>query len=134
MKELTLRQREVFNFITAYISTHNMAPTIAEIANGMSFKSPNAASIHITALKKKGAIHVRRGASRGITLTDSAKTASMKPVLLPPLIDIEGLEGEDLNAANHFNAAIAMCSIAIRKAGYPSECSPMFYPTDKQGG
>lgn len=55
-------------------------------------------------------------------------------VKLPPMIDIEGLEGEDLNAANHFNAAIAMCSIAIRKAGYPSECSPMFYPTDKQGG
>ncbi|EPI5424032.1 hypothetical protein [Yersinia rochesterensis] len=56
------------------------------------------------------------------------------PVPLPPMIDIEGLEGEHLNAANHFNAAIAMCSIAIRKAGYPSECSPMFYPTDKQGG
>ncbi|ATM85041.1 Rrf2 family transcriptional regulator [Yersinia frederiksenii] len=134
MKELTLRQREVFNFITAYISTHSMAPTIVEIAAGMSFKSPNAASIHITALKKKGVIHVRRGASRGITLTDSARTVSMKPVLLPPLIDIEGLEGEDLNAANHFNAAIVMCSIAIRKAGYPSECSPMFYPTDKKGG
>ncbi|EKN4198505.1 hypothetical protein QVN24_15375 [Yersinia ruckeri] len=49
------------------------------------------------------------------------------------MIDIEGLKGEDLNAANHFNAAIAMCSIAIRQAAYPSECSPMFYPTDKQG-
>ncbi|UIN00063.1 hypothetical protein [Yersinia ruckeri] len=56
------------------------------------------------------------------------------PVMLPPMIDIEGLEGEDLNAANHFNAAIAMCSIEIRQAGYPSECSSMLYATDKKGG
>lgn len=62
------------------------------------------------------------------------QAATKTPVILPPMIDITGLEGEDLNAENHFNAAIAMCSIAIRKAGYSSECSPMFYPTDKQGG
>ncbi|WP_145585036.1 hypothetical protein [Yersinia intermedia] len=56
------------------------------------------------------------------------------PVLLPPLMDIDGLEGEELIKAGIHNQAIALCSIAIRKAGYPSECSPMFYPTDKQGG
>ncbi|EMQ4301556.1 hypothetical protein WG886_002211 [Yersinia enterocolitica] len=134
MSNLTLRQREVLDLIKAYIRMHGMAPTMTEIADEMGFKSPNAASVHIAALKKKGAINVRRGASRGITLTDSIKKAEMVPVKLPPMIDIEELEGEDLNAANHFNAAIAMCSIAIRKAGYPSECSPMFYPTDKQGG
>ncbi|CNE05168.1 hypothetical protein ACX1HF_04735 [Yersinia pseudotuberculosis] len=82
---------------------------------------------------------------RGVTSGDYAmqqtynmwvawQAAIKTPVTLPPLIDVEELEGEDLNAANHFNAAIAMCSIAIRKAGYPSECSAMFYPIDKQGG
>lgn len=55
------------------------------------------------------------------------------PVTLPPLIDITELEGDELIKAGIHNNAIAMCSIAIRKAGYPSECSPMFYPTDKQG-
>lgn len=71
----------------------------------------------------------------GIHLAHKAwQAATETPVILPPMIDITGLEGEHLNAANHFNAAIAMCSIAIRKAGYPSECSPMFYPTDKKGG
>ncbi|CNI37151.1 LexA repressor [Yersinia pekkanenii] len=134
MSELTLRQREVLDLIKAYISTHGMAPTMTEIADGMGFKSPNAASVHIAALKKKGAINVRRGASRGITLTDLTKKAEIVPVMLPPLIDITELEGDHLVSANYFNAAIAMCSIAIRKAGYPSECSPMFYPTDKQGG
>lgn len=55
-------------------------------------------------------------------------------VILPPLMDIDGLEGEELIKACIHNNAIAMCSIAIRQAGYPSECSPMFYPTDKKGG
>ncbi|WP_145525682.1 hypothetical protein [Yersinia rohdei] len=82
---------------------------------------------------------------RGVTSGDYAmlqtydmwiawQAAIKTPVILPPLIDITELEGEHLASANYFNAAIAMCSIAIRKAGYPSECSPMFYPTDKQGG
>lgn len=132
MSELTLRQREVLNFITTYISTHGMAPTITEIADGMGFKSPNAASVHITALKKKGAISVRRGASRGITLTEATKKMGMEPVILPALIDTDGLSGAELDCAKFHNNAIAMCSIAIRKAGYSSECSPMFYPPNKE--
>ncbi|HDL8117392.1 TPA: hypothetical protein RLP78_001830 [Yersinia enterocolitica] len=62
------------------------------------------------------------------------QAAIKTPVTLPPLMDIDGLEGEELIKAGIHNQAIALCSIAIRKAGYPSECSPMFYPTDKQGG
>ncbi|BET62216.1 LexA repressor [Yersinia pseudotuberculosis] len=134
MSELTLRQREVLDLIKAYIATHGMAPTMIEIADGMGFKSPNAASVHIAALKKKGAINVRRGASRGITLTDLTKKAEMVPVTLPPLIDVDNLSGHELDCAKFHNHAIAMCSIAIRQAGYPSECSATFYPTDKQGG
>lgn len=62
------------------------------------------------------------------------QAAIKTPLIIPPLMDIDGLEGEELIKACIHNAAIAMCSIAIRKAGYPSECSAMFYPTDKQGG
>ncbi|CNI17006.1 Uncharacterised protein [Yersinia similis] len=56
------------------------------------------------------------------------------PVMLPPLIDVDNLSGHELDYAKFHNHAIAMCSIAIRQAGYPSECSATFYPTDKQGG
>ncbi len=62
------------------------------------------------------------------------QAAIKTPVTLPPLIDVDNLSGHELDCAKFHNHAIAMCSIAIRKAGYPSECSPMFYPTDKQGG
>ncbi|WP_145501563.1 hypothetical protein [Yersinia similis] len=56
------------------------------------------------------------------------------PVTLPPLIDVDNLSGHELDCAKFHNNAIAMCSIAIRQADYPSECSATFYPTDKQGG
>ncbi|EOW7153949.1 LexA family protein [Yersinia enterocolitica] len=134
MDELTLRQREVLDLIKAHIRVYFTAPTVTEIADGMGFKSPNAASAHIAALEKKGVINVRRGVSRGITLTESTKRADMVPVTLPALIDTDGLSGTELDCAKFHNNAIAMCSMAIRQAGYPSECSPMFYPTDKQGG
>ncbi|HHG9944764.1 TPA: hypothetical protein ACPZLR_002586 [Yersinia enterocolitica] len=62
------------------------------------------------------------------------QAAIKTPVILPALIDTDGLSGTELDCAKFHNNAIAMCSIAIRQAGYPSECSPMFYPTDKQGG
>ncbi|EKN3779732.1 hypothetical protein RSG63_004231 [Yersinia enterocolitica] len=62
------------------------------------------------------------------------QAAIKTPVMLPPLIDVDNLSGHELDCAKFHNHAIAMCSIAIRQAGYPSECSPMFYPTDKQGG
>lgn len=82
---------------------------------------------------------------RGVTSGDYAmlqtydmwiawQAAIKTPVTLPALIDTDGLSGTELDCAKFHNNAIAMCSIAIRKAGYSSECSPMFYPTDKQGG
>ncbi|CNE37912.1 hypothetical protein [Yersinia enterocolitica] len=62
------------------------------------------------------------------------QAAIKTPVTLPPLIDVDNLSGHELDCAKFHNHAIAMCSIAIRQAGYPSECSATFYPTDKQGG
>ncbi|HHG9959531.1 TPA: hypothetical protein ACPZLH_000649 [Yersinia enterocolitica] len=63
----------------------------------------------------------------------SAWQAAIKtPVILPALIDTDGLSGTELDCAKFHNNAIAMCSIAIRKAGYSSECSPMFYPPNKE--
>ncbi len=58
----------------------------------------------------------------------------IKTPVTPPLIDVDNLSGHELDYAKFHNNAIAMCSIAIRQAGYPSECSATFYPIDKQGG
>jgi len=82
MQAITKKQQEVLEFIKSYIHTQGMAPTLYEIADGMDFKSPNAASNHVNALEKKDAISVRRGVSRGITVM-----SELRPLSIPDTAD-----------------------------------------------
>ena len=70
MNTLTVRQKEIFEFIKSKISDEGYPPTRMEISNYFGFKSPNAAEDHLKALKKKGFIDVLSGTSRGISLSD----------------------------------------------------------------
>jgi len=53
MKEATERQREVLDFIAAYVHKHAYSPTIREVADNFSI-SVKGAHDHLTALRKKG--------------------------------------------------------------------------------
>lgn len=55
MKGLTKRQRDVLNFINAYISKYGFSPSIRDIAREFRI-TPRGASIHLIALEKKGYI------------------------------------------------------------------------------
>ena len=68
MLTLTNRQLEILDFIRESILTHNMPPTVAEIANGMNLSSTNSVRGHLQALARKGAIELIPNASRGIRL------------------------------------------------------------------
>lgn len=68
MKPLTAQQQKILDFIRQAIEISGFPPTRAEIAQGLNFRSPNAAEAHLRALEKKGAIDVLRGAARGIRL------------------------------------------------------------------
>ena len=68
MKNLTKRQKEIFNFIKEEIESNGYPPTRSEISRTFGFKSPNAAEDHLKALKKKGVLDLAAGTSRGITL------------------------------------------------------------------
>ncbi len=70
MKNLTKRQREIFNFIKEEIESNGYPPTRSEISRTFGFKSPNAAEDHLKALKKKGVLDLAAGTSRGITLNN----------------------------------------------------------------
>ncbi len=70
MNELTPRQRDILELIRRYVSETGYPPTRSEIARQLGFRSPNAAEQHLRALERKGAIEIRRGASRGIRLLD----------------------------------------------------------------
>lgn len=76
MKPLTKRQSEVLACIRDYFSTHDLPPTIIEIAQTLSIRSPNAIRDHLRALERKGAIKLLPGTSRGIRLMTSAQEIS----------------------------------------------------------
>lgn len=68
MNELTPRQSEVLDSIALYKERTGFPPTIQELAELIGCSSPNAASGHVKALKRKGYISVAPGAARGITI------------------------------------------------------------------
>jgi repressor LexA len=70
MDNLTPRQSEILAWIKAYLERAGFPPTRVEIANGLGFRSPNAAEDHLRALARKGAIELLAGASRGIRILE----------------------------------------------------------------
>jgi repressor LexA len=68
--QLTARQRQILDWIRAYLETAGMPPTRAEIAGGLGFSTPSSAEDHLQALARKGAIEILPGASRGLRLKD----------------------------------------------------------------
>jgi repressor LexA len=66
--QLTERQARVYRFIREFMEEYGFPPTRAEIADGLGFRSANAAEDHLKALARKGAIELWTGASRGIRL------------------------------------------------------------------
>jgi len=69
-QQLTSRQRQILDWIRAYLETTGMPPTRAEIATGLGFSTPSSAEDHLQALARKGAIEMLPGASRGLRLKD----------------------------------------------------------------
>ena len=65
MKGLTLRQKEVLDFIRSFISERRFPPTIREIAGFFSV-SPKSAHDHVRAMEKKGFLSFNKNRSRTI--------------------------------------------------------------------
>lgn len=72
MNGLTRRQNEVLDAIKDYKARVGFPPTMLELAGLIGCSSPNAATEHVTALKKKGYINVAPGVARGITIIGDA--------------------------------------------------------------
>ena len=69
---LTERQSTIFNYIRKMIEGRGYGPTIREIAEEMSYRSPNGVMCHLRALEKKGLINRTSHRSRSIVLTNQA--------------------------------------------------------------
>lgn len=53
-KGLTSRQKQVLDFINAFLTRNGFPPTVREVAENFGFKSPRAAHDHMKALQRKG--------------------------------------------------------------------------------
>ena len=74
MKQLTLRQQEVLDYIRDHISDIGYPHTLREIAGQFDLSGPRASVKHLDALERKG--HIRRspGSSRGIEILSQGGT------------------------------------------------------------
>ena len=105
VKKLTVRQKQILNFISEFIEKHKFPPTRSELAAHFGFRSPNAAEAHLRALEKKSVIGIERGAARGIVLlplaADELPASSNMPLPLvgrvaagSPILAQENIEDE----------------------------------------
>jgi len=103
--DLTLRQQQVLEFITAHLDNNGYPPTLREISAHLGVSGSLPAAKHLSALEKKGYIK-RDRVSRGIGLTVSLSQSVSLPIvgtvragqLSPAVEDIQGYFSVDHQA------------------------------------
>jgi repressor LexA len=87
MKILTDRQRQILDFIQQRQDTDGMAPSIREIAAHFRFRSPNAVTAHLAALRNKGALRriPRRARSLQVINPYAPRNRPRSPVVTIPI-------------------------------------------------
>jgi repressor LexA len=99
-KELTDKQRTIFEFIRERIVSRGHAPTIREIGARFGISSTNGVRTHLTALIRKGYLKKEEHISRGLELTARmASDIGRVPLVgvVPagkPIDAVENIEGE----------------------------------------
>lgn len=88
MKQLTVRQQEVFDLLVKFQKEHGYPPSNAEVARMMGATSTNAAADMLRSLQRKGAILITPGVSRGITISGLG-TETLAVMLLRSLLNGE---------------------------------------------
>jgi repressor LexA len=107
MKELTERQKEVFEFIKEYISSHRYPPTLREVANHFSI-SVKGSFDHVRALKKKAFIRCDLKRSRAIEIIKDRESKEAKVELIPLIGKVAA--GKPILAEENFEGSIEIPS------------------------
>lgn len=66
------KQRELLNFIDAFISQHGYGPSYREIMNGLGYKSVSTVATHVDNLIKKGYLHKRDYSARSLEVIEGS--------------------------------------------------------------
>lgn len=68
MKDLTDRQRQIFDYVRGYTKERGFPPSVRDICRHFEIQSPQGAQRHLNALEKKGYIKRDPGLARSLTL------------------------------------------------------------------
>ena len=82
---LTKRQKQVFDFVSAYVREHGYAPTLEEIGTHFGLSSPATVYKHIQQLVRKGYLRKARHQGRGIELVGQQPGAGVEAPLVGQL-------------------------------------------------
>ena len=95
--KLTVRQREVFDFIRSKIFERGYGPTVRETADRFGIRSPNGVMCHLRALEKKNIIRREPNMSRAIQLVDDGPSDTGMPLagVIAAGKPIEAIEQEE---------------------------------------
>ena len=80
-RNLTPRQRDIYEFVRDRIVNRGYGPTVREIGTHFGIRSPNGVMCHLKALEKKGLIIRESNMSRAITLASSSSQQQSLPFL-----------------------------------------------------
>jgi repressor LexA len=122
VREITERQKEIYEFIRSVIASRGIPPSIREIGGRFGIRSTNGVNKHLAALERSGHITRERGTSRGIAVPSRATTLATVPLLGRvaagiPLLSPENREGECSIDQSLFGIRSAQHVFALRVAG-----------------
>ncbi len=85
-RRLTERQREVLQYIRAYVEAHGFAPALTEIGAACGNISATAALAHVVALEKKGYVKRDPHRARGLELVEQPSAERPPNVYKLPIV------------------------------------------------
>ncbi len=117
-KELTERQKEVFEFIKEYIEFNSFPPTYREIGTQFNIVSTFGVKRHIDALIKKGYLTTEQNMSRTISLTgiNESKSANslMEEIIELPIVG-RVAAGQPILAEENIEGTLSLQASLINK-------------------
>jgi repressor LexA len=112
MKTLTVRQKEVLDFISSYIEQHAYPPTIREIAERFAI-SVKGAYDHVKALEKKGVLRLGENRSRALELLQRDKPE--RSVVEIPILGTVAA-GKPITADENYSGSIHVPADMVRSS------------------
>ncbi|MDC7224897.1 MAG: transcriptional repressor LexA, partial [Spirochaetales bacterium] len=106
MKQMTSRQKEIYDFLETFIEREGYSPSIREVAGHFGMSAMGARD-HLRALEKKGFIQSGNNTSRSIVLNRSRDVEVLDiPILGHVAAGIPLLAEENLNGAVKLPSAL----------------------------